>query len=35
VIQDPPDSLIEGERVNPQHPDERQQNGQQGQGGKG
>jgi RND family efflux transporter MFP subunit len=35
VIQDPPDSLIEGERVNPQHPDERQQNGEQGQGGKG
>jgi RND family efflux transporter MFP subunit len=33
VIQDPPDSLIEGEKVNPQHPGEEQQNAQQG--GKG
>ena len=31
VIQDPPDSLIEGEQVNPQHPNE---NAQQGQGSK-
>ena len=35
VIQDPPDSLIEGEKVNPQQPGEGQQNGEQGQGGKG
>ena len=35
VIQDPPDSLIDGEKVNPQHPDEGQQSDQQGQGGKG
>lgn len=35
VIQDPPDSLIEGEKVNPQHANEQQQNGQQGEGGKG
>lgn len=35
VIQDPPDSLIEGEKVNPQHSNEGQQNAQQGQGGKG
>ena len=35
VIQDPPDSLIDGEKVNPQHPDEQQQGGQQGQGSKG
>ena len=34
VIQDPPDSLIDGEKVNPQHPSEEQQNDQQGQGGK-
>lgn len=34
VIQDPPDSLIDGEKVNPQHPDEGQQSDQQGQGGK-
>ena len=33
VIQDPPDSLIEGEKVNPQHPGEEQQNAQPG--GKG
>jgi RND family efflux transporter MFP subunit len=35
VIQDPPDSLIDGEKVNPQQPGEGQQNGEQGQGGKG
>lgn len=35
VIQDPPDSLIEGEKVNPQHPGDGQQNGQENQGGKG
>ena len=35
VIQDPPDSLIDGEKVNPQHSDEEQQGGQQGQGSKG
>lgn len=34
VIQDPPDSLIEGQKVNPQHPNEQQQNGQSGEGGK-
>ena len=34
VIQDPPDSLIEGEKVNPQHPNEGQQNAQQSQGSK-
>lgn len=34
VIQDPPDSLIEGEKVNPQHPNEGQENAQQGQGSK-
>ena len=35
VIQDPPDSLIEGEKVNPQKQESSQQNGQQGQGGRG
>ena len=35
VIQDPPDSLIEGEKVNPQQASEEQQNGKEGQGGKG
>jgi RND family efflux transporter MFP subunit len=30
VIQDPPDSLIEGEKVNPQQPGGQQQNGQSG-----
>lgn len=35
VIQDPPDSLIDGELVNPQNPNQGQQNGNQGQGGKG
>ena len=35
VIQDPPDSLIEGEKVNPQSPSQQEQDGQQGQGGKG
>ena len=35
VIQDPPDSLIDGEKVNPQQPGEGQQKGEQGQGGKG
>ncbi|HTM15686.1 MAG TPA: efflux RND transporter periplasmic adaptor subunit [Terracidiphilus sp.] len=34
VIQDPPDSLIDGEKVNPQNPNQGQQNGEQGQGGK-
>jgi RND family efflux transporter MFP subunit len=34
VIQDPPDSLIEGEKVNPQKAGQGQGNGQQGQGGK-
>ncbi|MBW8869368.1 MAG: efflux RND transporter periplasmic adaptor subunit [Acidobacteriales bacterium] len=34
VIQDPPDSLIDGELVNPQHPDEGQSDGEPGQGGK-
>ena len=34
VIQDPPDSLIEGERVNPQSPSTQTQNGQPGAGGK-
>jgi RND family efflux transporter MFP subunit len=32
VIQDPPDSLIEGEKVNPQKPNQAQQNGQPGEG---
>jgi len=35
VIQDPPDSLIEGEKVNPQQPGEEQQNARPGDGGKG
>jgi RND family efflux transporter MFP subunit len=35
VIQDPPDSLIDGEKVNPQKAGQEQENGQQGQGGKG
>jgi len=35
VIQDPPDSLIEGERVNPQKAGQGQEHGQAGQGGKG
>jgi hypothetical protein len=35
VIQDPPDSLIEGEKVNPQHQSEEQENGRDSQGGKG
>ena len=35
VIQDPPDSLIDGEKVNPQNPSESEENGEQGQGGKG
>jgi RND family efflux transporter MFP subunit len=35
VIQDPPDSLIDGEKVSPQHPSEEQQNAQPGNGGKG
>jgi RND family efflux transporter MFP subunit len=35
VIQDPPDSLIDGEKVNPQKSNQGQQNGQQGEGGKG
>jgi RND family efflux transporter MFP subunit len=35
VIQDPPDSLIEGERVNPQKAGQGQEHGQEGQGGKG
>jgi RND family efflux transporter MFP subunit len=34
VIQDPPDSLIEGEKVNPQKPSSQQPNGQPGPGGK-
>ncbi|MGA7244833.1 MAG: efflux RND transporter periplasmic adaptor subunit [Terracidiphilus sp.] len=34
VIQDPPDSLIEGQRVNPQSPSNQTQNGQPGAGGK-
>ena len=34
VIQDPPDSLIEGQRVNPQSPSTQTQNGQPGAGGK-
>jgi RND family efflux transporter MFP subunit len=34
VIQDPPDSLIEGEKVNPQNPTSQGQNGQSGRGGK-
>jgi RND family efflux transporter MFP subunit len=34
VIQDPPDSLIEGEKVNPQKNNEGQQNEQQGEGSK-
>jgi len=34
VIQDPPDSLIEGEKVNPQNPNSQGQNGQSGPGGK-
>ena len=35
VIQDPPDSLIDGEKVNPQNKNEGEENGEQGQGGKG
>jgi RND family efflux transporter MFP subunit len=34
VIQDPPDSLIEGEKVNPENPNSHQQSGQPGPGGK-
>jgi RND family efflux transporter MFP subunit len=34
VIQDPPDSLIDGEKVSPQNPNSQEQNGQPGQGGK-
>ena len=34
VIQDPPDSLIEGEKVSPQSPSSQEQNGQPGPGGK-
>jgi RND family efflux transporter MFP subunit len=34
VIQDPPDSLIDGEKVNPQHPNRQPQNGQPGEGSK-
>lgn len=34
VIQDPPDSLIEGEKVSPQSPSSQQQNGQPGPGGR-
>ncbi len=34
VIQDPPDSLIEGEKVSPQNPNSQPQNGQNGSGGK-
>jgi len=34
VIQDPPDSLIDGEKVNPQKPNQGEQNGQPGQGDK-
>jgi RND family efflux transporter MFP subunit len=34
VIQDPPDSLIEGQKVNPQNPDNQQQSGQQTSGGR-
>jgi RND family efflux transporter MFP subunit len=34
VIQDPPDSLIEGEKVNPQQPGQGEQSGEQGQEGK-
>ena len=35
VIQDPPDSLIDGEKVNSQQPNQGEQDGEQGQGGKG
>jgi len=34
VIQDPPDSLIEGEKVSPQQTNDQQQNGQPREGGK-
>jgi RND family efflux transporter MFP subunit len=34
VIQDPPDSLIEGEKVNPENPNSHQQGGQPSPGGK-
>jgi RND family efflux transporter MFP subunit len=34
VIQDPPDSLIEGEKVNPQNPATPEKSGQPGPGGK-
>ena len=34
VIQDPPDSLIEGEKVSPQNPNSPSQGGQNGSGGK-
>ena len=34
VIQDPPDSLIDGEKVNPQQPGQREDDGDQGEGGK-
>jgi RND family efflux transporter MFP subunit len=34
VIQDPPDSLIDGEKVNPQHPTDGEQSGQESQGSK-
>jgi RND family efflux transporter MFP subunit len=34
VIQDPPDSLIEGEKVSPENPNSRQQGGQSAPGGK-
>jgi RND family efflux transporter MFP subunit len=35
VIQDPPDSLIDGEKVNPEQQNDQQQGEQAGQGGKG
>lgn len=35
VIQDPPDSLIDGEKVNPQKSNQEERTGQQAEGGKG